>query len=60
MGDLLVLPPMTITYVRAGPEGRTRELIDIDAMGLPIDPAQDHVMRNGDELMFPTVPTTRP
>jgi hypothetical protein len=60
MSDLLVRPPMTITYVRAGPEGHTRELIDIDATGQPIDPGQDHVMRNGDELMFPMVPATKP
>jgi hypothetical protein len=51
---------MTITYVRAGPEGGTRELIDIDAIGRPVDPAQDHVIRNGDEIMFPTTAATRP
>ena len=58
--DLLVRPPMTIAYVRAGPEGRTRELIDIDATGQPIEPAKNHLLRNGDELMFPTQAATRP
>jgi hypothetical protein len=45
--------PVTIVLVRQAPEGRTRQLIQLDAGGKLMDPKQDVALRNGDEIVFP-------
>jgi hypothetical protein len=45
--------PMTLVLVHRGPEGRSRELIQLDADGKLMDPKQNYVLRDGDELVFP-------
>lgn len=55
----LTPPPLTIIYVRRGPEGKTRQVIDITATGHLAEPGQDQLLRDGDELIFPMT-STRP
>jgi hypothetical protein len=45
--------PVTIVLIRQAPEGRTRQLIQLDANGKLMDPKQDWALRNGDEIVFP-------
>ena len=45
--------PITIVLIRQAPEGKTRELVQLDADGHLMDPKQDWALRNGDELVFP-------
>jgi hypothetical protein len=45
--------PVTLVLVRHGPEGKTRQLIPLDANGKLMDEKQDYVLRDGDELIFP-------
>jgi hypothetical protein len=45
--------PVTIVLIRQAPEGRTRQLIQLDASGKLMDPKQDWALRNGDEIVFP-------
>jgi hypothetical protein len=45
--------PCTIILIRQAPEGKTRQLIQLDANGKLINPKQDLVLRDGDELVFP-------
>ena len=45
--------PCTIVLIRQAPEGKTRQLIQLDANGKLIDEKQDWSLRNGDELVFP-------
>jgi hypothetical protein len=45
--------PMTIVLVRRAPEGKTRQLIQLDARGQLMDEKQNFALRNGDELVFP-------
>ena len=53
--DLAAKPgkPITIVLIRQAPEGKTRQLIQLDASGRLMDQKQDWVLRNGDELVFP-------
>src|SRR5581483_740548 len=46
--------PVTLVLVRRGPEGPTRELIDVDASRQLMDPHQNYVLRAGDTLMLPS------
>jgi hypothetical protein len=55
----------TLVLVRHGPEGITRQLIQLDADGKLMDEKQDYVLRDGDELDFPSdgsaaAPANRP
>lgn len=43
----------TVVLLRRSPEGQEQTLIDIDSAGRPIDPAQDVILREGDELVLP-------
>jgi hypothetical protein len=45
--------PMTIVLIRQAPEGKTRQLIQLNNEGRLIDPKQDLALRNGDEIEFP-------
>ena len=45
--------PMTIVLIRQAPEGKTRQLIQLNNNGRLIDPKQDLALRNGDEIEFP-------
>jgi hypothetical protein len=45
--------PITIVLIRQAPEGKTRQLIQLDAQGHLMDPTQDWALRGGDELEFP-------
>jgi hypothetical protein len=45
--------PCTIILIRQAPEGKTRQLIQLDASGKLVNEKQDWVLRNGDELVFP-------
>ncbi|HEX4052902.1 MAG TPA: hypothetical protein VHX86_01425 [Tepidisphaeraceae bacterium] len=45
--------PITIVLVRRAPEGKTRQLIQLDAHGQLMSEQQNIVLRNGDELIFP-------
>ena len=45
--------PMTIVLIRRAPEGKTHQLIQLDARGHLMDEKQDFALRNGDELVFP-------
>jgi hypothetical protein len=53
--ELLEKPgkPVTIVLIRRAPEGKTRQLIQLDANGRLMDEKQDLALRNGDELVFP-------
>lgn len=51
--------PSTIMLVRRCPEGNSRELIQLDAAGRLLNVKQNYVLRDGDELQFPTAATTR-
>jgi hypothetical protein len=54
--DLSVHPPFTITLVRQCPEGKSRELIDVNHDGHLMEMKQDYVLRDGDELIMPKPP----
>jgi len=43
----------TIILIRQAPEGKTRQLIQLDANGKLINEKQDWHLRNGDEFVFP-------
>jgi hypothetical protein len=45
--------PITIVLIRQAPEGKTRQLVQLNADGHLMDPAQDWALRSGDELVFP-------
>jgi hypothetical protein len=45
--------PMTIVLIRRAPEGKTHQLIQLDAHGQLMDEKQDFALRDGDELIFP-------
>jgi hypothetical protein len=45
--------PCTIVLIRQAPEGKTRQLIQLDAAGKLVNPKLDLALRNGDELLFP-------
>jgi hypothetical protein len=45
--------PAAIVLVRQGPEGKTRELIQVDPNGKLMDEKQDYLLRDNDELVFP-------
>ncbi len=45
--------PMTVVLVHRGPEGRSRELIQLEADGKLMDPKQNYALRDGDELIYP-------
>jgi len=45
--------PCTVILIRQAPEGKTRQLIQLDSQGKLINEKQDWVLRNGDELVFP-------
>jgi protein involved in polysaccharide export with SLBB domain len=45
---------VTVVLRRQGPEGKTRELIQLNPDGKLMDEKQDYVLRDGDELIFPT------
>jgi hypothetical protein len=45
--------PCTVVLIRQAPEGKTHQLIQLDASGKLIDEKQDWLLRNGDELVFP-------
>jgi hypothetical protein len=45
--------PMTIVLIRHAPEGKTRQLIQLDAKGQLMDEKQNFALRDGDELIFP-------
>jgi protein involved in polysaccharide export with SLBB domain len=52
--------PMTLVLIRRAPEGKTRQLIELDAAGKLMDEKQDYTLRDGDELFFPTNTATMP
>lgn len=52
--------PMTIVLIRRAPEGKTRQLIQLDARGQLMDQKQNVALRDGDELVFPGGITTDP
>ena len=45
--------PVTLVLIRRAPEGKTRQLIQVDANGRLMDEKQNVALRNGDELVFP-------
>jgi len=45
--------PITVVLIRQAPEGKTRQLIQLDANGKLMDQKQDWALRNGDEIVFP-------
>jgi protein involved in polysaccharide export with SLBB domain len=45
--------PMTIVLIRRAPEGKTHQLIQLDAQGQLMDEKQNFALRDGDELVFP-------
>jgi hypothetical protein len=45
--------PITLVLVRRAPEGKTRQLIQLDAHGHLMDEKQDYTLRDGDDLVFP-------
>jgi hypothetical protein len=45
--------PVTIVLIRQAPEGKVRQLIQLDAGGRLMDEKQNLALRNGDELVFP-------
>jgi hypothetical protein len=45
--------PITIVLIRHAPEGKTRQLIQLDSRGQLMDEKQNFALRNGDELVFP-------
>jgi hypothetical protein len=45
--------PITLVLIRQAPEGKTRQLIQLDPTGKLMDEKQNWVLRNGDELEFP-------
>lgn len=45
---------MTVVLIRRGPEGKTRQLIPLDAHGKLMDEKQNYALRGGDELVFST------
>jgi hypothetical protein len=45
--------PVTIVLIRRAPEGKVRQLIQLDANGRLMDQRQNWAIRNGDELVFP-------
>ena len=42
-----------VMLIRLGPECKTRELIQVDAVGKLMDDKQNYLLRDGDELVFP-------
>jgi protein involved in polysaccharide export with SLBB domain len=44
---------VTLVLMRHGPEGKSRELIQLNAIGQLMDEKQNYVLRDGDELIFP-------
>ncbi|MGA3065644.1 MAG: hypothetical protein ABSF29_02230 [Tepidisphaeraceae bacterium] len=44
---------VTLVLIRHGPEGKTRELIQLDAAGKLMDEKQNYVLRDGDEMILP-------
>jgi hypothetical protein len=52
--------PMTIVLVRRAPEGKTHQLIQLDARGQLMDLKQNVALRDGDELIFPGGKTSDP
>ena len=51
---------MTIVLIRRAPEGKTRQLIQLDARGQLMNEKQNFALRDGDELVFPGGKTTDP
>jgi hypothetical protein len=49
--------PTAIALVRRTPEGKSRELIEVDAQGKLMDAKQDYQLRDQDELIFPSAGT---
>ncbi len=45
---------ITLVLVRQGPEGKSRQLIQLNASGKLMDEKQNYVLRDGDELIFPS------
>lgn len=45
--------PAAVVLVRQGPDGKTRELIQVDPNGRLMDEKQDYLLRDNDELVFP-------
>jgi hypothetical protein len=45
--------PITIVLIRQAPEGKTRQLIQLNSGGQLMDEKQNWTLRNGDELEFP-------
>ncbi|MDP9172578.1 MAG: hypothetical protein M3O30_01770 [Planctomycetota bacterium] len=43
----------TVILVRAGPDGRTRQFIQLNGEGKLMNEEQNVSLRNGDELIFP-------
>jgi hypothetical protein len=52
------LGPVTLVLIRHGPEGKTRELIELNVIGQVMNPKQNCVLRDGDELVFPNATAT--
>lgn len=44
--------PTTVVLIRQAPEGKTKQLIQLNADGRLMDAKQDYALRNGDELLF--------
>jgi protein involved in polysaccharide export with SLBB domain len=52
----LVHPPsrsVTVVLIRTGPDGKTRQLIELTPQGELMDEKQNYTLRDGDELLFP-------
>jgi len=45
--------PLTLVLIRRSPEGKTRQLIQLNPDGKLMDQKQDYLVRDGDELVFP-------
>ena len=52
--------PMSVVLIRRTPEGLNRELINCDEHLRPLDPKQDYILRDGDELVLPAATTATP
>ena len=46
--------PLTLVLIRRSPEGKTRQLIQLNSDGKLMDEKQNFVLRVGDELVFPS------
>jgi hypothetical protein len=44
---------VTVVFIRRGPEGKVRRLIDVYPNGSLVDPTKDSALRDGDELILP-------